>query len=210
MVIRPHDLIKIDSQHGLLNNVNIPDWVYKSLENAPYVVVRRAPIINGKVPVGVRGIQRNQRFGTYINQEEILNHIPYTYVLRRMNWRLLTKTHSMPAVHALGAVSDLLQPFFSEWGPGGSVGFELVSGAPTVNKQSDLDLIVYAEDSFAVEDAGRIINHVEQVPVHVDIQVETGNGAFSLKEFAKREHTLLMLKTKQGPYLVEDPWMAEF
>lgn len=208
MVVQPHDLLKIDNP-GFVNIESIPKWVHTSLKLAPYVVVRRAPIIQGKIPVGVRGSKRSQRFGTYIKQDEILNHIPYMKVLKDTNWRLIARKHSMPAVRALSQVNEILQPFFPKWGPGGSVGFELVSGTSTVNEASDLDVIVYSEVQITEEDARGIINSLKEIPVHVDVQVDTGDGSFSLQEFAKRENRRLMFKTLQGPYLVENPWQPD-
>ncbi|UOQ92317.1 malonate decarboxylase holo-ACP synthase [Halobacillus shinanisalinarum] len=205
MVISPHDLLRIREGTELTMCSDIPEWVTTSLQSAPFAVVRRAPIIEGKLAIGVRGSQRNQRFGTYIRQEDVLEHIPPNQIVKGEKWLEHSRNNLMPAIQALEQVNDILHSYEMVWGPAGSVGFELVSRRDTVTENSDLDIVVYAEDFFPIEKAETLVARLSELPVVVDVQVETPNGAISLREYARNEFPIL-LKTKEGPKLVNDPW----
>ncbi|MGC1302704.1 MAG: hypothetical protein WA840_10050, partial [Caulobacteraceae bacterium] len=57
-----HDLLRVAGGARLIADGVQPDWVEGALAGAPWVVVRRAGLRDGWVPVGVRGVARNQRW----------------------------------------------------------------------------------------------------------------------------------------------------
>jgi phosphoribosyl-dephospho-CoA transferase len=102
-------------------------------------------------------------------------------------------------------VADVLEAGELAWGPVGSVGFELASGQPTVTGSSDLDVIISAPGRLSQASTLMLSTRLSSLPVRVDIQVETPFGAFALLEYA-REMFRVVLRTPDGPRLVQDPW----
>ncbi|MFC7063449.1 malonate decarboxylase holo-ACP synthase [Halobacillus seohaensis] len=208
MVIKTHDLLRIKKTTELTMCPPVPDWAVQSLKTVPFVVVRRAPIIEGKIPIGIRGKQRNQRFGAYIAPEAVLEHTPPNQLVYESGWKRKIQENPMPALAALDKVNEILLSYKLLWGPGGSVGFELASNSKTVSLSSDLDIIVYSEEVLPIEKARNMITRLHQLSIAVDVQLETPNGAISLMEYAKSEVPILQ-KTTDGAMLVESPWNKE-
>jgi hypothetical protein len=79
--MRAHDLLQISGLADLvyvgwdLPEKRCPLWVERSLERAPFVVVRRANLFDGMIPVGVRGSSRQQRSAAYLAPKSIRNRI---------------------------------------------------------------------------------------------------------------------------------------
>jgi phosphoribosyl-dephospho-CoA transferase len=96
--------------------------------------------------------------------------------------------------------------FAGRWGPGGSVGFELASGVPSTTRDSDLDLVLSADEQLARTDATRLHADLSTLPVRIDLLLETPNGAVALAEYA--QGSAMLLRSAQGPRLVRDPWSA--
>ncbi|WP_101845660.1 malonate decarboxylase holo-ACP synthase [Halobacillus sp. Marseille-P3879] len=209
MVMNPHDLLKIKKTTKLSSSPEIPEWVTESLQDVPYVVVRRAPMSEGMIPIGVRGKKRNQRFGAYIAEEDIVHLISPVTILQKYAWREKISNSPMPAIKALGHVHEIFKPYNLLWGPAGSVGFEMVSKCQTVTKSSDLDVVVYADEVLLIEVVENIVNKLNQLSVMVDVQIETPNGSVSLREYAREKGPILM-KTIDGAKLVHNPWEPEF
>jgi hypothetical protein len=95
------------------------------------------------------------------------------------------------------------------WGPGGSVGFELASGRHVVTPESDLDIVIYADRRMTAEEAKSLCDRAMNLPVVVDIRVETSVCGFSLKEFAGRGPAATLLRVPRGIVLAKDPWGDE-
>ena len=92
------------------------------------------------------------------------------------------------------------------WGPGGSRGFELVSGCHVVRDKSDLDIVVRADLRLTPDCLRMLARLGDDLPCAIDVLVETLHGAFSPKEDMGASARCL-LRTIYGPRLVEDPWM---
>jgi phosphoribosyl-dephospho-CoA transferase len=89
------------------------------------------------------------------------------------------------------------------WGPTGSVGFELATGAATATADSDLDLVVRAP-LLTPRVLTRLVElhaRLKGVSVRVDCQIETVGGAIALAELASAASEVLV-KTNAGPTLV--------
>jgi phosphoribosyl-dephospho-CoA transferase len=102
-------------------------------------------------------------------------------------------------------ISDLLKDFGVNWGPTGSIGFQLATGLETATPSSDLDILVRVPSRFPSTEARLIRDSLIGMPVRVDVQIETPLGAVALDEYARARKTTL-LRTLDGPRLVADPW----
>ena len=203
MVIEPHDLLKIDAKH-LISHTPIPDWAIQALNMAPYVVVRRAHAPNGQIAVGIRGKARNERFGAFLPDDAFISHIKPEDLTESSLW----ENKPASVFLSLKKASEILAKHKLVWGPGGSAGFELATGNVTVTAESDLDLILRAPKPIPIYTAAEIINAMKSCSVRVDVQAETPAGSFSLLEYAN-DSTAMLVKTKFGPILCENPWKSE-
>jgi phosphoribosyl-dephospho-CoA transferase len=114
----------------------------------------------------------------------------------------------LPCLRALARLAVPLDASSLAWGVTGGVGFTLASGFDVLRVDSDLDLLVHAphpHDACALRDLATAMRGVES---RVDMQVETGHGAFALNEWLRTGGPVL-LKTTRGPVLRDDPWHAE-
>ncbi|MFP7734752.1 malonate decarboxylase holo-ACP synthase [Priestia aryabhattai] len=192
-----HDLLQLKEEAKLISYTAIPEWVECSLARAPFVVVRRSVHRDRLIPVGIRGERRNQRFGAFLSEHAIKQATrPEDLTSLFQNGY----SRKIPAISALEEVAVILKDFV--WGPTGSVGFELASGAEVVTTTSDLDVLIRLSSYLSIEQAKMILSKLKRCPVSVDVQVETEKGAFSLAEYAKGEETLL-LRTVYGPTLIK-------
>jgi phosphoribosyl-dephospho-CoA transferase len=57
-----HDLLEIDAERFLRAHSSVPAWVAASLRQTPFVVVRRGPVSDQEIPIGIRGEHRNERW----------------------------------------------------------------------------------------------------------------------------------------------------
>ncbi|MFB3166833.1 malonate decarboxylase holo-ACP synthase [Neobacillus sp. 179-C4.2 HS] len=200
MALDPHDLLKIKPK-DIISNSLIPEWVVHSLVTAPFVVVRRVHAPKGQEAIGIRGKQRNQRFGAFLPEHCVIKQIKPEDLIGREQW----KDKQAPVFTAMEFAADIFNAHRLSWGPGGSVGFELASGVDTVTSTSDLDLILRSPEPLEFYIAREIVEELKRSPVRVDVQVETHAGAFSLLEYARGPGPVL-LKTRFGPKLSSNPW----
>lgn len=201
MVLDPHDLVEIDTEN-LISHSPIPAWAMESLSVAPYVVVRRAHAPSGQIAIGIRGKSRGERFAAFLPKHAVIRQIKPEH----LTGRHLLKYRQSPVFESLEIAGEILNRYQLVWGPGGSTGFELASGVETVTAKSDLDLIVRAIKPLPINTAFQILSGLQKCPARADVQVETPLGAFSLAEYARNTFPIL-LKTQNGPLLLENPWM---
>jgi phosphoribosyl-dephospho-CoA transferase len=95
------------------------------------------------------------------------------------------------------------------WGPGGSIGFELATGSHVVKPESDLDIVIYAENRMMTDEAKFLCACAMNLPATVDIRVETPVCGFSLREFASESPAAFLMRTPNGTILGTDPWDDE-
>lgn len=110
-------------------------------------------------------------------------------------------------VRTLARIAPMLDETGLAWGPTGAVGFWLACGAPVLHAGSDLDLVVYAVRPPQPEAIGLLHALTARADCRLDIQIETGKGAFALAEWLAGRSRVL-LRTASGPQLVTDPWQA--
>ncbi|WP_153733135.1 malonate decarboxylase holo-ACP synthase [Sporosarcina obsidiansis] len=197
MDLNPHDLLEIKCISDLISYSPLPDWVESSLNQAPFVVVRRARAEEGLVSVGIRGEKRNERFAAFLPIKQIQKQITPEQLAASENW----KGSAKELFRHMDEVSLLMKKHSLTWGPTGSVGFELASRKETVTEMSDLDLLIRADGRFT-QDFCRTINYdLKKVPIAIDVQVELPEGAFSLHEIVTTQEEKIVLRTMNGPML---------
>jgi phosphoribosyl-dephospho-CoA transferase len=180
-----------------------PTWVEMVIRRSPWVVVRRVNASVGKIAVGVRGSDRNQRWGGLVEMADV------ALIKRPLQLRISLAHDSrktVPALKALALVEKELAEIDLSWGPVGSVGFELATGDRVTTETSDLDLALFASQRITRPIARDLWDTLSSLPAKVDVRVETPCCGFSLEEYALRRSTKIMIRTPDGRHLVEDPW----
>lgn len=210
MIVRIHDLLEIDVQRFLDVNLSAPAWVAESLRATPFVVVRRGLAPPGEIAVGVRGEQRNQRWAGICDPRWIHRLVTPDTARRRCAAPASPEPRSdtIPALRSLALLAghESWKSLSHRWGPGGSVGFELATGRHTATSQSDLDLVIYADERLSVEEAKHLHVSTQSLPSAVDIRVETPFCGFSLAEYAGCAPASILLRKVSGVVLGVDPW----
>jgi phosphoribosyl-dephospho-CoA transferase len=204
-----HDLIRLRHLTALTVDAPMPAWVQPALKRAPWVVVRRGYFRDGMIPVGVRGVARHERFAAWLSEAEIADRLSpedltdSSYAIER------ARSRAVRALAALARVAPVLDRRGLRWGPGGSVGFEIATGAPTATSLSDLDLIVRQYRRFEPGAAADLLANLAAAaaPARIDVMIETPQGGVSLDELAAMPQQMLM-RTPHGARLMVDPWLA--
>lgn len=199
---RAHDLLRLtDAEVFRPDDPNAFDPAHRALATAPWVVVRHDLAPHGRLPVGVRGETREQRWAGTIAERDIAEHVPPQALLTR------PASRPLPVFAALRVLAELPRPAWAAaWGPGGSAGFELATGTPAARPGSDLDLVIRAPDPVPAPFVAELLHDLGRaLPVRLDAQVQTPLGAVSAAEYA-RGPGLVLLRADTGPRLVADPW----
>jgi phosphoribosyl-dephospho-CoA transferase len=206
--IRPHYLVKIDTAAISFGNrsfnESVPASVRRELEETNFVVVRRGVITESWVPIGIRGPQRFQRWAGWYPRYAIQEIVKPMDLLTRVN--TVNDQNTTPARRALRSLMNAWQSLIYPWGPAGSLGFEVATGKQTTTMQSDLDVVIYADEPLPRRDAQRLLTSANDLEVSVDIRIETPMCGFSLTEYATSPTKTILLRTVAGPILGTDPW----
>jgi phosphoribosyl-dephospho-CoA transferase len=206
--IRPHYLVKIDTvaiSFGTRSfNESVPASVRRELEETNFVVVRRGVITENWVPIGIRGPERFQRWAAWYPRYAIQEIVKPMDLLTRVNPG--NGRNAFPAHRALRSLMNAWRSLIYPWGPAGSLSFEVATGKPTTTLQSDLDVVIYADNPLSRRDAQRLLTSANDLEVSVDIRIETPMCGFSLTEYATSPTKTILLRTCNGPILGTDPW----
>jgi phosphoribosyl-dephospho-CoA transferase len=202
--VRTHDLLEIDASVFISGDLSAPAWVDEVLRKSPFVVVRRGRATDQEIPIGVRGAERNQRWPAFCHPTSVKTILTPPQLLKRTVPTL--RADATPALRALQVLKDRWMDLDHPWGPGGSVGFELATGRHVVKPESDLDVVIYAEDKITREQARSLQVRTMNLLVAVDIRVETLGCGFSLIEYARGGNEGILLRTPAGVELGDDPW----
>jgi phosphoribosyl-dephospho-CoA transferase len=198
-----HDLLRIKS--GSMSSADgvRPDWVTSSLGPNPWVVVRRAPAPAGLIAVGLRGSNRQQRWGGFAELSGVSERVRPSQLSSHMARRTPI---AVAAIAALIWLEERLDKSELDWGPVGSVGFELASGEQVVTATSDLDLALFAPARFTRDTARALWRLMSAAPAKVDVRVETPHCGFSLQEYAREATEQVLVRLPAGRKLAQDPW----
>ncbi len=205
MGFNTHDLLEIDSFKNLQNQTLAPSWVVESIIAAPYVVVRRAQQSDLFVAVGVRGKTRAERWADSV-AIDCIKRVVTPMQLRVADSISENRIKEVPALRQLQVIEKLWHQLELQWGPGGSVGFELATGYPSSTATSDLDIVLFAPNPFNRQFARNILASLEEFKSSVDVLVETSEYAFLLKDFAHAEKEEILLRSADGVLLGTNPW----
>ncbi|MEW7313378.1 malonate decarboxylase holo-ACP synthase [Buttiauxella gaviniae] len=198
---RPHDLLWLDD-HAQLEGVS-EEWVASQWRPSLPVVVRRDVNHEGRIPVGVRGMRRDQRAAGWVNSASIKRTVsPESLTARDV--LLNSPFVSMPPVQ--GAIQLALREWPWIWGITGSVGYALATEVPVLHAESDLDLLIRCPQPVERETLQEWQQVIGLLLCRADTQIETPQGAFALAEWLRDRRVLL--KTSSGPQLVSDPWIS--
>jgi phosphoribosyl-dephospho-CoA transferase len=199
MDLRPHDLLRLRDAHAL-EAVDPPSWVAASLAAAPWVVVRRAASRGGRIPVGVRGADRSERFAAWLPPAAVAEQArPEDLAPGGRLERAPPRPH--PAFATLEALAPALDRSGLPWGPVGAAGFELATGRPALTGASDLDIVLRAAPPIDEATLAAIAGRAAGAPLRVDVVVETPLGAVALGELLAGADEV-MARTSEGPRLV--------
>jgi phosphoribosyl-dephospho-CoA transferase len=202
---RPHDLLRVRRLPAFDDE---PAWVRAAFERAPYAVVRRALANEDCVAIGIRGVGRAQRYGTWAQASDIEAAIPPETLAGATP---IPGRDALPPFAALAHLqSDAAGPLAGfTWGPTGSAGFELATRVPTVTGSSDLDLLIRTPEPLTQEFARALLEQLQALAKHagirVDAQLETPAGGIALTEWAAGK-LRVMARNAHGPHLIADPW----
>jgi len=206
MELKTHDLLKIKDIDEFLKDLQQNNWINEAIRRAPFVVVRRSILTSSLIPVGIRGFERSQRFAASLSYNNISDKISPEKISKLKLWETNEHIRNTKIYNVLQSIDYILEQEGLSWGPTGSTGFELVSDMSTVNKNSDLDIIIRAKKTLDLNTAIRIKEKLDEIPFVIDSLIETPEGSISLIEYSKNIYPIL-LRTVNGPYLVNDPWI---
>jgi phosphoribosyl-dephospho-CoA transferase len=203
-----HDLLWVDAPGAFEPAGPRPGWLADGwLVRAP-LVVRRAAAPPGRAPVGVRGLQRNERCAGLAQMGRVVHCVTPPMLARSLADRqagLHAAARAWPCIGALLSLAPHLDALGLDWGPAGGAGFWLAAGLPVLRASSDLDLVVRAPARPDDAVLAALAALGASGACRLDIQVDTGKGGFALAEYVSGASRVL-LKTASGPLLVADPW----
>ncbi|MGY5955115.1 malonate decarboxylase holo-ACP synthase [Kosakonia sp. BK9b] len=200
--LRPHDLLWLTTPEAL-EGVTEP-WVTETWHVGLPVVVRRDVDTRGRIPVGVRGLRRDQRAAGWVKPENVNRVIPPEQLIEPQAL-LRSPFVSQPPVQLALQLAQLNWSW--QWGVTGSTGYALATGIPVIHATSDLDLLIRAPQPLVAAELQRWQQHISGGLCRADTQVDTPCGGFALAEWLRDGR--VMLKTNHGPRLVSDPWRRE-
>lgn len=199
--LRPHDLIWLTNREALAG-VDEP-WVATVWHPGLPVVVRR-DVDGERIPVGVRGIRRDQRAAGWTDAMQVVRVVSPEQLVESSDL-LRSPFISQPPVQVAFQLAQQAWPWV--WGITGSSGYALATGIPVIHASSDLDLLIRAPQPLSRELLLRWQTPLTDALCRVDTQVDTPLGGFALNEWLRDGRVLL--KTSRGPRLVSDPWHRE-
>ena len=200
--LRPHDLIWLTTRDAL-EDIQEP-WVDAAWHTGLPVVVRRDVEGSGRIPVGVRGLKREQRAAGWVNPHQIARVVSPEQLSAEESL-LRSPFITQPPVQVAVQLSRISWPW--TWGITGSTGYALATGIAVIHAASDLDLLIRAPQPLSRTDLFSWQSQLEGALCRADTQVETPLGGFALNEWLRDGKTLL--KTDRGPRLTANPWAWE-
>lgn len=200
--LRPHDLIWLTARDALEGITE--SWVDSVWHTGLPVVVRRDVDDEGRIPVGVRGLKRDQRAAGWVNAA-CVTRVVSPEDLSAQGDLLRSPFITQPPVQVALQLAQQAWPW--TWGITGSTGYALATGIPVIHADSDLDLLIRAPQPLPAAAFERWQSQLSSALCRADTQVETLLGGFALNEWLRDGKALL--KTRRGPRLIVDPWHRE-
>lgn len=206
--VHAHDLIWLKPSTEYLFQSESPEWVSQVWQiNDPLVVRRDYSDHLNLIPVGVRGYQRNQRWGGWLHATDILTvQTPAEVALLSNNLNNQQQLAAFATFQTLTRLMSYQWPFVL--GVTGSLAFSLATGKIWCHEKSDLDLSIRCfTKSLTKPTVQPFYQFIQSCSCRVDVQISSPLGGFSLAEWLSNDQVLL--KTNHGPLMVDDPWQKE-
>jgi phosphoribosyl-dephospho-CoA transferase len=197
-----HDLLRIDPS-AFDPLVDEPSWLKSALNETPWVIARRSPGDAGKIAVGARGNKREHRCPGMVPVSAIHERVTPEEIVAKIGSNL-SQSH-LPAIRCLPLIGQLLSEM--EWGPAGSVAFQLVTDFACVSPSSDLDLVIRLSSPISQIEAKAVLESIRKAAPAADALMETPEGGIVLEEYALH-NAPWSLRTCYGPRLVSSPWKS--
>lgn len=183
--VQVHDLLRLRSPRALHWEQAPQAWAQAALAAAPWVVTRRAAARAGRIAVGVRGAQRTQRAAAWLDAVDVGEQLRPA----ELRARAAGLDPARSALDAFRALAQLelawAQAGPRDWGPAGSVGFELASGWACTRPGSDLDIVVRCARAPARARARAWLAALPRSSAaRIDVLLEWPAGGAALAEFA--------------------------
>jgi phosphoribosyl-dephospho-CoA transferase len=156
--------------------------------------------------VGIRGTNRHQRWGGFADFANIKKRLRPSQLFSSMASPTRISLPALEALFWLELQLDKLEKSQLDWGPVGSVGFELATGQQMVTATSDLDIALFAPTRFTRETARDLWSVMSVAPAKVDVRVETPYCGFSLEEYARGGTKRILVRLPACRKLAADPW----
>ncbi len=143
--LRPHDLIWLTSRDALEGITE--SWVESAWHAGLPVVVRRDVDNDGRIPVGVRGLRRDQRAAGWVKPGNVLRVVSPEDLCTTADL-LRSPFVTQPPVQVAFQLAQQSWPW--TWGITGSTGYALATGIPVIHADSDLDLLIRAPHAVSL------------------------------------------------------------
>jgi phosphoribosyl-dephospho-CoA transferase len=198
-----HDLLLLRSGSVSSADAVKPDWVTSSPTGSLWVVVRRTIAPGGFVAVGIRGFNRHERWGGFADLADVRERLRPS----QLSFQMACRTRiAVPALATLYWIEGKLGKSELDWGPVGSVGFEIATGEQVVTVTSDLDLVLFAPTRITRDTARDLWSVISAAPAKVDVRVETLHCGFSLEEYVRKGTEQVLVRLPASRQLAADPW----
>jgi phosphoribosyl-dephospho-CoA transferase len=204
---RVHSLVRLRDSFGVIPASQTPLWAQQRMSRDFWAVVRRSATVANWCAAGIRGARRSERCAIWVPSALIFEVVTPEDLAKSDRWKDHPRRHLAPAFGALPLVAATLRELVPglSWGPTGSVGMELATGAICATDSSDLDLILRADYPLTRPLALAIHRVFAPLAVRIDLLIETPLGGVALAEWALHEGPWLV-RTEHGPRLTTDPW----
>ncbi len=192
-MVNVHDIVRFQDRSVITFYETVPDWLYTRPASQHYAVARRMKTTASTVAIGIRGKERSERIAGFINEQDIEQVITPKSLVRN-----LAQYRDSPFYPFLSEVDTIIAPFRLEWGPTGSIGFELATGIPVATEKSDLDMTVYVPPDLDYQLLEQLYEELQQCSFRIDVQIEFEDaGAALLPDIIKFKNGFL-LRTSSG------------
>lgn len=200
-MLHPHDLVWLKANATPVAE-ELPEWVSQQWQPRLPLVVRRDIQPEGRIPVGIRGMQRSQRAAAWVAKDDICRVVTPASLVADPLGLLHSPFVSQPQIQALLALIPWQFPWY--WGVTGGCGYALATEIPVIHANSDLDLLIHWSHPARAEQVEILVQQLLMLPCRIDVQIATPKGGFALREWLLGGG--VMLKTATGPLLTLDPW----
>lgn len=197
-MVNVHDIVRFRDVGTIAFHEEVPDWVKARPASRHHAVVRRMKTTAQTVAIGLRGKGRSERIAGFIKKADIEEIITPQSLVSGLAHDRNSRFHDI-----LTEIDAIVSPFGYEWGPTGSIGFELATGIPVTTHTSDLDMTVYVPSSPDYQVLVQLYEQLQQCSLRIDAQIEFGKmGAALLADMVKFKSGFL-LRTSSGPLIAE-------